>query len=517
MKRESDRKPKRKVFRNWRGYLFGLAVVSAATLTGHLLREIVVPTNLVMIYLLGVVITATFWGLGPSILVSALSVLVFDLLFIPPFLKFAVYDTQYIFTFAVLFVVGITISYLASRIRRQTEAARERERQTADLYALGRELAIANDLESYVSAITQRTRGTFGRDTVIFLPDAQNKGTLRPYSVSPNISVDENELATAVWSFQHQRMVGYGTDTLPDVKARYLPLVTARGTVGVVSLWAADTASEFTMEEEQLLEAYADLAAVAIEGILLAQEARNIQVLRATEKLQNSLLNAISHDLRTPLVSIIGVLSSLQEEGMELDDTAKRNLIEVAREEAERLNHLITNLLDESRIEAGVIKISRQPSEVQDLIGAALEQLGSRSSTRPIEIDIPTELPFISVDFGLIVQTLVNILDNAFKYSSPGLAVEIKGRQVGQEVHIEIADHGAGIPPQDLLRVFDKYYRLRRSENVAGTGLGLSICKGIAEIHGGNIEAENRPGGGTVIRLMLPVDECKQAAGEEIR
>jgi two-component system sensor histidine kinase KdpD len=516
MKRESDRKPRRKVSRNWRGYLFGLAILAVATAIGYLVREQFNPINLVMIYLLGVVITATFWGLGPSILVSALSVLVFDLFFIPPFLEFKVYDTEYILTFGVLFVVGFTISYLASRIRRQTEAARERERQTAGLYALGRELAVTNDLESYVSAITQRTKGTFGHDAVIFLPDAQNKGTLRPYSVSPDISVYENELAAAAWSFQHQRMAGHGTDALPDVKARHLPLVTARGTVGVMSLWLADTASELTIDEEQLLEAYADLAAVAIEGILLAQEARDTQVLRATEKLQNSLLNAISHDLRTPLVSIIGVLSSLQEEGMELDAAAKRNLIDVAREEADRLNHLITNLLDESRIEAGVIKLSRQSSDVQDIVGAALEQLGSRSSTCPIEIDIPAELPFISVDFGLIVQTLVNILDNAFKYSPPGLPIEIKGRQVGQEVHIEIADHGIGIPPQDLLRVFDKYYRLRRSENVAGTGMGLSICKGIAEIHGGNIEAENRPGGGAVIRLMLPMDESNQTAGGEL-
>lgn len=513
MKLDLDMISPRKIFHGWRGYLPSLGIVAAATLTGHLIREIVAPTNLVMIYLLGVVITATFWGLGPSIFVSALSVLAFDLFFIPPFLKFVVYDTQYIFTFAVLFAVGITVSYLAARIRRQTEVAREREHQMTGLYGLGRELAIANDLESYVSAIIQRTSGTFGHDTVIFLPDAQNKGDLRPYSANPYISVGENELAVAACSFQNQRMVGNGTDTLPGAKARYLPLVTARGTVGVMSLWLSDTSSELTMQQEQLLEAYADLAAVAIEGMLLAQEARNTQVLRATEKLQNSLLNAISHDLRTPLVSIIGVLSSLQEEGMELDDAAKRNLIEVAREEAERLNHLITNLLDESRIEAGVIKLSKQPSEVQDLVGAALEQLGSRSNTRPIEIDIPTELPFMSVDFGLIVETLVNILDNAFKYSPPGLPIEIKGRQIGQEVHIEIADHGSGIPPQDLICVFDKYYRLKRPENVAGTGLGLWICKSIAEIHGGDIEAENRPDGGTIIRLMLPVDESNQISG----
>jgi two-component system sensor histidine kinase KdpD len=216
-------------------------------------------------------------------------------------------------------------------------------------------------------------------------------------------------------------------------------------------------------------------------------------------------------------VSIIGVLSSLQEEGMVLDDAAKKNLIQVASEEAERLNHLITNLLDMSRIEAGAIRISRQPSDVPEIIGAALEQLGGRSITRPIKIDLPAELPFVSVDFGLIVHVLVNILDNALKYSPPDSSIEIRGRQVAQQIEIEVADRGIGIPPEDLVRVFDKFYRVQRADNVAGTGLGLSICKGIVEAHGGHISAENRPGGGTVIKLTLPINEgAPQDKGEVV-
>jgi two-component system sensor histidine kinase KdpD len=277
-----------------------------------------------------------------------------------------------------------------------------------------------------------------------------------------------------------------------------------------------DASRGLTIEQERLLEAYADLAAVALESILLGEEARNAQVLRDTEKLQAALINAVSHDLRTPLVSIIGALSSLQEKGMKLDNAARKNLIGVAREEAERLNHLITNLLDVSRIDAGAIRISRQPSEVQDLVGTALEQMGDRARARPIKIDIPTELPLVSVDFGLIVQTLVNVLDNALKYSPVDSPIDIKGRKVGHEVHIEVADHGVGIPPQDLLHVFDKFYRIRRPDNVAGTGLGLSICKGIIEAHGGRIAAENRRGGGTIIRLMLPVAESNPSAGDKL-
>ena len=492
---------------NWRGYLFSLALVALATLLGQLIHNLVTPTTIAMLYLLSVVITAYLWSLGPSILVSCIGVLAFDFFHVPPFLTFKVADTQYIFTFLALLVVGVVISYLASRVHQQTESARRRESETAALYALGRDLALSNDLKSYIQAIIKRAKETFGDNITIYIPDLENKETLKPYADIPNAIIDENEFAAATWAFQHQKIVGHGTDTLPNAKARYLPLVTARGTVGVMAISAINTVGGLTIEQERLLEAYADLAAVAIESIRLANEAQNAQVLRDTEKLQTALLNAVSHDLRTPLVSIIGVLSSLQEEGMHLDGAAKKNLIQVAREEAERLNHLITNLLDVSRIEAGAIKISRQQSDVQDLVGTALEQLGSRAGARPVNMVIPAELPFISVDFGLIVQTLVNVLDNALKYSPDDSPIDIKARQVGREMQIEIADRGIGIPPQDLSHVFDKFYRIQRPDNVAGTGLGLSICKGIVEAHGGRITAENRPGGGTIIRLVLPVAE----------
>jgi two-component system sensor histidine kinase KdpD len=346
-----------------------------------------------------------------------------------------------------------------------------------------------------------------GYEVIIFLPDAEKHGKLIAHTDVSEVSLDENELNTVAWSFQHQEKAGQGTNKLASNKARYLPLITARGIVGIIVLRSPDMALELNAEQERLLGAYTDLVAVAIEGIQLAEELHSAQVLRATEKLQSALLNAISHDLRTPLVSVIGTLSSLQEEGMGLDDTAKKNLIQVAREEADRLNHLITNLLDESRIEAGAITLSKRPSEIQDLVGAALEQLGSRASNRPIKIDIPTGISYIPVDFGLIVQTLANILDNAIKYSPVDLPIEIKARQLDREVHIEIIDYGVGIPEEDLANIFDKFYRIKRPDNVAGTGLGLSISKGIIEAHGGSIEAERGPSGGTIIRIKLPLGD----------
>jgi two-component system sensor histidine kinase KdpD len=502
----TEKKPSKEAFK-WRSYLISLGLVILSTFIGHLVQTFFAPANIIMIYLLCVTISAIIGGLGPSILVSILSVLAFDFFFVTPFFTFAVDDTQYIFTFIVLLLVGMTISYLTSRIRQQTEEAELRQRETAALYALGRDLAISSDIESYIEAIVKRIKEALGHEVIIFLPDAEKQGKLRAYSGGSKVSLNENELNTVAWSFQHQEKAGQGNNKLSNNKARYLPLITARGIVGVMALRTPDMALELNAEQERLLGAYTDLVAVAIEGIQLAEELHSAQVLKATEKLQAALLNAISHDLRTPLVSVIGTLSSLQEEGMGLDDITKKNLIQVAREEADRLNHLITNLLDESRIEAGAITLSKRPSEMQDLVGATLEQLGSRASIRPIKIDIPTEIPYISVDFGLIVQTLANIVDNAMKYSPMDSPIEIKVRQLGREVHIEIIDHGVGIPEEDLANIFDKFYRIKRPDNVSGTGLGLSISKGIVEAHGGSIEAERGSGGGTVIRVKLPVDD----------
>ena len=495
---------------NWRGYLQGLVLVGIATLIGRLINQLFTPATIMALYVLAVGITAYLGGLGPSIMVSLVGVLAFDFFFVRPYFSFNVSDTQYIFTFLVLLLVGIIISYLTARVRRQTEAAKNRERETYALFALGRDLAVSNDLESYLQVIINRARETFGRHIIVFLPDPEKKNTLKTYMGTQDIPVDENERAAAFWSFEHQKVVGAGTDTLPNSKARFIPLVTARGKVGVLEILITGDKDKLTIGQERLMEAYANLAAVAIESILLNEEAHNAQILRDTEKLQTALLNSVSHDLRTPLVSIIGVLSSLQEGGIQLDDAAKVKLIKVAWEEAERLNHLITNLLDVSRVEAGAIRILKQASDVQDLVGTALEQLGNRAVSRPIEVDIPGNLPFVAVDFGLIVQTLVNIIDNALKYSPAASAIEINARNIGNDVQIEVADRGFGIPPGDLLQVFDKFYRIDHPGSVAGTGLGLSICKGIVEAHGGHIVAENRVGGGTIIRLILSAAEPGQ-------
>jgi two-component system, OmpR family, sensor histidine kinase KdpD len=511
--RRKEKEPVSQFAQHGRNILLALALVGAATGFCELLRNFFDPTNLVMIYLLSTVVAAVYLGLGPSILVSVLGVLLFDFLFVPPYLSFAIVDLRFFFSLLALLATGIVISYLTSQFRRQTEAAWQRERQTAALYSLGRDLAVANDLDSYIKAILKRIKDTFEKEAIIFLPEPQNKAILKPYSDNPDIKINETDSAEAHWAFQHQKIIGHGTDTLPNARARYFPLVTAREIVGVLALLEPGETKELTIEQERLMEAYANLTAVAIEGILLTQETRNFEILKASEKLQTALLNSISHDLKTPLVSIIGALSSLQDAEIKLDEKATEKLINLARGESSRLNRLITNLLDESRLEAGAIKINREASEIQDLVGAALDQLGQPESPHQVIIDLPADLPFVSVDFTLVVQALINILDNAFKYSPAGSLVEIRGRRTDNEVNLEINDRGVGIPSQDLERIFDKFYRVNRPEKVIGTGLGLSISRGIIEAHGGHIKAENRPGGGTIIRLSLPV--AKSPAGDQ--
>jgi two-component system sensor histidine kinase KdpD len=250
----------------WWGYLKGLALVIAATLIGELLRPFFDPTNLFMLYLISVIISAVYFGFGPSIFVSLLGVLAFDFFFVPPIVSFAVADTQYLFTFITLLAVGVVISLLTARVRNQIRAARRREAETATLYALSRDLAASSGLDTTLNVIVKHVKETFGGDVAIFLPDTQNKGKLRAYTQKPKFAIKENDVAIAMWAFQNQKAAGYGTDTIPDAKARYLPLNATRGAIGVMGIWFSDNAEAITIEQFRLLEAFADLAAIGISA-----------------------------------------------------------------------------------------------------------------------------------------------------------------------------------------------------------------------------------------------------------
>jgi two-component system sensor histidine kinase KdpD len=255
----------------WWDYLKGMALVVGATLIGELVRPFFAPTNLLMLYLLSVVISAVYFGFGPSIFVSILGVLAFDFFFVPPNLTFAVADVEYLFVFIALLAVGVVISYLTARVRKQIEVTRHREAATATLYALSRDMAVNSGLEAIVNVINNHVKQTFGGDLVIFLPDAQNKGNLKPHAGKPKFAVTENDTAIAIWAFQNQQAAGYGTDTIPDSKALYLPLNATRGAIGVMGVWFAETIKQLTSEQLRLLEAFADLAAMGIERAQLTE------------------------------------------------------------------------------------------------------------------------------------------------------------------------------------------------------------------------------------------------------
>jgi two-component system, OmpR family, sensor histidine kinase KdpD len=482
-------------------YLWGVLLTAATTGLGFLVSVDISPTNLVMIYLLAVVIAAVYLGRGPSILVAFLSVLAFDFFFVPPKLTLSVADTEYIITFTSLFLVGVVISALTVRAREEAESARRREADTAALYALSRDLAAADGPDSVIKAIRKHISPEVGRDVIVYLSEGDS---LHPHADLPLPVSDGKEFNAALDVFQRADSNWHHSN-----EAYYIPLQTSQRVIGVVSIKPRASEPEMTPDQLRLLEAFASQTAQAIERVQLAEQTRQIKLLQATEKLQNALLNSISHDLRTPLVSITGALTTLEEQSDSLDPLARQSLVETAREEADRLNWLVGDLLEMSRLESGALKVRREPSDVQDVIGTAIGQMDERLRGHSLRVDVPDDFPLVALDFVLIIHVINNLLDNAIKYSATGSPLEVRASLVDSEAHISILDRGFGIPASDLERVFDKFYRVQRPEQVTGTGLGLAICKGIVEAHGGRIWAANRPEGGTIMTIALPIAEPK--------
>jgi two-component system sensor histidine kinase KdpD len=486
----------------WRSYLTSLLLVAGATGASEIALEFLSSTNMIMFYLLAVVVAALRLGFRPALLTALLGVLAFDFFLVPPYFSFAVTDTQYLITFAGLFTVGAVISTLVARARSQTETIKIREAQTATLYALSRDLSSAASLNDILNAVIRHVGETLNAQIAILLPEGES---LNVQTSSSGFSLGEKQKSVALWTFRNGQMAGRGTDTLSSAELLYLPLQTGGRVVGVMAIKLSNSDEGLAPETRRLLEPFAIQAALAIERAHLAQKAEQAQLLQATERLERSLLNSISHDLRTPLSSIMGALSSLRYEGNSPEAESKRELMDLAWEEAGRMNRFISNLLDITRLEAGVLKIKREPYDVQDLLGSCLASLEPRLKERKVKINLPPNLPLISMDSVLMAQVLINLLDNAVKYSPPEGTIEFSARTRENWLEVEVADQGPGIPEEYLMQVFNKFFRLSRHEKFSGTGLGLAISKGIIEAHGGKIWAENRPGGGSKIIFTLPL------------
>jgi two-component system sensor histidine kinase KdpD len=374
--------------------------------------------------------------------------------------------------------------------------------QTASLYYLSRDLAASADINAVLKAMVTNVEEALGAQVVILLPEGERLDIL---AASEGLALNIKEQAVADWAFRNNHPAGRATDTLVSADLIYLPLQTPTSVLGVMGIRLENQLAYHSQENRRLMDAFATQAAMAMERIRFSRQAGQAQILQARENLERALLNSISHDLRTPLVTVTGVLSSLREEGSHLSVRARQELLDTACSEAERLNRFVGNLLDMTRIEAGAIRLNIEPCDVQDLVGCALAAIEQRIGDRRIHVNLADELPPVSMDLVLMTQVLVNLLDNAHKYASAESSIEVAATKDNGWLSLEVADRGPGVPEHDLKLVFDKFYRIPIPEGAGGTGLGLSICKGIVEAHSGKIFAENRTGGGLRIVIRLPL------------
>jgi two-component system sensor histidine kinase KdpD len=481
-------------------YGWAVGAVLVCTLVSWAMFPHVDKSNLIMVYLLGVAVVATRFGRGPSALAASLSVAAFDFFFVPPHLTFAVTDTQYVLTFAVMLLVGLLISTLAVRVREQGEAARQRERRTQILFATSRDLASLRVPEEIARAAVRHVSEVMQGPGIVYLPDG--KGRLAPASPAPEFPDDARERAVAEWSFRHGRPAGLGTDTLPGASGLYLPLPEAQGPLGVLGVRPHENLRPLSPEHLDLLETMARQVAAPLERSRLAAETERARLEAERERLRGTLLGSVSHDLRTPLSAITGAASSLLEQPS-LPADARRDLTETIHEEAVRLNRLVTNLLDMSRLEAGGVRLEREWQPLEEVVGASIGLLEKLLDGRRIETALPEDLPLVPFDAVLLQQVLVNLLENAIKYTPPATTILVGARLADGAVEVEVADDGPGLPPGTEDRVFEKFYRDTRTGR--GFGLGLAICQAIVGAHGGRIWAEKRAPRGVSFRFTLPL------------
>ena len=483
-------------------FAWALLAVMMATALGQLMSGHFELSEIVMVYLLAILFVALRFGRWASLMTSVLSVLALDLVFIPPRFSLNVNDIKHLGTFSVMLVVGYIIGNLAERVRAQTRLARAREQRVLALFHLTEELTRSAGSAQVIESAIQSVAREFQCQVVILLPGAQ--GRLQD---QPGELFIKDELGVAQWVLDHREPAGMGTDTLPGAKALYLPLLGAKGGIGVMGIRSDGVARWMEPDQRHLLDAFANQAALALERALLAEQSTVTQRQMDREQMRNALLSSVSHDLRTPLGAITGAATALLENRSELSSETRRELLETIHEEARQLHRLVTNLLEVTRLESGVLEVNKAWIPAEELVGSALDRLGSSLGNRQVKVELPANLPLVPADAILMEQVLINLLENAHKYSPLDQPIELKAWATDRALTFAIADHGQGIPEGQEERIFEKLVRLPQGSARPGAGLGLAICKGIVEAHGGWIQAGNRPSGGAQILLSLPILE----------
>ncbi|HIH2691780.1 TPA: DUF4118 domain-containing protein [Burkholderia cenocepacia] len=510
-----------------RHYAYAAAICAAITVVASVVSGRLDLTNLVMLYLLGVVFSAVRLGRGPGVLQSFLSVAAFDFFFVPPRMSFSVSDTQYLLTFFGMLLTSLVISHLTSTLTRQASVAQRRERRTGAIYAMARELGAALTTEQIVEIGSRHVGEVFRARVAFLLPDSADQVRQKIEEPDAAVTLTGAELDSDVgqWVYDQQKPAGRGTDTLPATAALYLPLKAPMRTRGVLAVASREPRELEVPEQQRMLDAFAAQIALALERVHYVEIARDALVNMESERLRNSLLSAISHDLRTPLTTIVGFSSMLANgrAAAQAGDAAaaarlaqrEGELVDAIHDEALRMTGIVTNLLDMARLQAGSLQLKRQWSLLEETVGAALAACRRVLARHPARVALPADLPLLQMDAVLMERLFTNLFENAAKYTPPDTSLDIGAERVTDDgqpfVRVRVDDHGPGLPAGMETRIFDKFTRGEKESATPGIGLGLAICRAIVEAHGGKIGALNRtaPDGhvtGARFWFTLPVD-----------
>ena len=498
-------------------YLVSTVTVAAALGIALAIDRLVQLPNISMVFLSAVLFSAIAYGLWPSLYATLISVLAYNFFFLPPIYTFTIADPANVVALLFFGVVAVLTSNLTARTRSQAMTAQNRAKATAELYAFSRKIAGIGDLDDLLWATSYQIASMLKVRVVILLPEGERIAVRAGYP--PEDELDEADIAAAKWAWDRNRPAGRGADTLPGAKRLFLPMRTERGAIGVLGIDRDRPGPLLTPDERRLLDALSDQAAVAIERIHLAEDIDEARILAATERLRSTLLSSISHDLRTPLASIIGSVTTLRGIAADAPKAAREELMATIQDEAERLNRFVGNLLDITRLESGTLQFHREAVDLREIVETALRRATRILEQHRVEVDLPPDLPMLEADPPLLEQALFNLLDNAGKYAPKGSLIRIGARREGERVTIAVEDEGEGIPPEQLERIFDKFHRVQEGDKrPAGTGLGLAICRGFVEAMGGEVKAANRSDrSGARFTIELPVAAEAPASAEAAR
>ncbi|HEY7690106.1 MAG TPA: sensor histidine kinase KdpD, partial [Dongiaceae bacterium] len=486
-------------------YLASTGFVAIALGIALYIDQLVDLENISLVFLAAVLASAVRFGAFPSVYAALVSVLCYNFFFIPPLYTFTIADPANLVALIFFLIVALITSSLTARTRTQAVIAKKQARVSAELYSFSKKLAGIAVLDDLLWATAHQIAAMLSVEVVILIPEGDSLAVRAGFP--PEDLLDESDLAAARWSWDHNQPAGRGADTLPGAKRLFLPLRTGRSAVGVLGINRKSPGPLFAPDERRLLDALADQAAVAIERTQLAESIDTARLQAETERLRSSLLTSISHDLRTPLASIIGTITSLRSFGKLYDEATRDEMLATVLDEGERLNRFVANLLDMTRLDSGAVEPNREMADLSDVVGAALQRAGKILAGHRVAVNLAPDLPMLAIDFLLMEQVLFNLLDNAAKFAPAGSAIEIIGQCADGEAVITVRDEGPGIPPDSLERIFDKFYRVQSGDRQrAGTGLGLAICRGFVEAHGGTISAaKRRDRSGACFTIRLPI------------